>query len=215
MEDDGAYLTASQDDAPQDGRRLPQRAAVDEAAREAQPSPAPREVAAQGAQEAQEAVATSRASRSREREGEDQAIVGRPEGRLPVLLPEAARRRARATSGTDPRTYTIRDELGKQHRAYRMRAAPGVAGEYYGVQGTTWSKPPILDGPHDTRTLGGRKLDDLLRRPRLRLVAWQTESGVYWSQHAARVAQNRRCRRSPARSSGCQLSARPLGSAAP
>ena len=26
----------------------------------------------------------------------------------------------------------------------------GVAGQYYGVQGTSWKAPPILDSPSDT-----------------------------------------------------------------
>ena len=56
----------------------------------------------------------------------------------------------------------------------------GTFGEYYGVQGMTWRKPPILDNPDGTKMVDGRKL--LLYRDgqRLRLVAWRTPKAVYW-----------------------------------
>ena len=31
-----------------------------------------------------------------------------------------------------------------------------VLGEYYGVQGTTWQNPPLLDSPSGTRIVGGQ-----------------------------------------------------------
>ena len=43
-----------------------------------------------------------------------------------------------------PRIYKLADERGKRHEAYRMVIAAGAPGEYYGVQGTTWKRPPFL-----------------------------------------------------------------------
>ena len=57
-----------------------------------------------------------------------------------------------------PRVYTIRDETGKRHRAYRLVVSKGVVGEYYGVQGMSWKDPPILDNPDAVRIVNGRKL---------------------------------------------------------
>ena len=56
----------------------------------------------------------------------------------------------------------------------------GVAGQYYGVQGTSWKAPPILDSPSDTMQMRGRKYELFYDGDRLRLVAWRTPRGVYW-----------------------------------
>jgi len=57
--------------------------------------------------------------------------------------------------------------------------APGV-GQYYGVQGTTWKAPPILDNASEQRRIGGRKFRLYFDGSRLRMVAWQTDRAVYW-----------------------------------
>jgi hypothetical protein len=56
----------------------------------------------------------------------------------------------------------------------------GLAGEYYGIQGTTWKAPPILDNPDEVRNLGGRKFRIYYDGRRIRLVAWKTSRAVYW-----------------------------------
>ena len=56
----------------------------------------------------------------------------------------------------------------------------GVAGQYYGVQGTSWKAPPILDSPSDTMRMRGRNYELFYDGTRLRLVAWRTPRGVYW-----------------------------------
>ena len=56
----------------------------------------------------------------------------------------------------------------------------GVIGEYYGIQGTTWQNPPILDSSHETHTIHGRKFDYYWDGTRLRLVAWHSKRGSYW-----------------------------------
>jgi LCP family protein required for cell wall assembly len=79
------------------------------------------------------------------------------------------------------RTYTLRDEQDRPHDAYRLVIAmDGVNGKYYGVQGTTWRDPPILDGPHETLRRDGRSLRVYYDGPNVRLVAWRTPKAVYW-----------------------------------
>ena len=80
-----------------------------------------------------------------------------------------------------PRAYTIHDQNGNPHSAYRLtlRLDPAL-GQYYGVQGTTWRSPPILATPNQTRTVGGKKLALYLNGHHLTLVAWRTPQGVYW-----------------------------------
>jgi hypothetical protein len=53
--------------------------------------------------------------------------------------------------------------------------------EYYGVQGTTWSDPPILKDSHDTQTIDGRDYDIYYDGDRVRMVAWHDDDGnSYW-----------------------------------
>jgi polyisoprenyl-teichoic acid--peptidoglycan teichoic acid transferase len=113
------------------------------------------------------------------REGEDQAIVGERRAHFPFYFP-TLRYHGSRYAGTEPRIYGIRDERGKLHRAYRLVVSKGVIGEYYGIQGTTWRAPPILDDPSETRKVNGRKLELHYDGRRLRLVAWRTKRAVYW-----------------------------------
>jgi polyisoprenyl-teichoic acid--peptidoglycan teichoic acid transferase len=84
-------------------------------------------------------------------------------------------------SGSYPRAYTLHDQQGKPHAAYRMTLVMNPAlGQYYGVQGTTWQNPPILNNPTQTRTVGGKKLMLFAAGGRLADVAWRTPQGVYW-----------------------------------
>jgi hypothetical protein len=53
-------------------------------------------------------------------------------------------------------------------------------GEYYGVQGTTWKDPPILDDVSEERRFGRRTFELHYDGDRLRLVAWRTPKAVYW-----------------------------------
>jgi hypothetical protein len=112
------------------------------------------------------------------RAGEDLAIV---EGRkVPYGFYYPSKRlRGSSYAGHPSRVYRIKDHEGKSHRAYRLVLYKG-GGEYYGVQGLDWKDAPILDAPHDERTVRGRKLQLYWAGSRLRMVAWETEKAVYW-----------------------------------
>ena len=112
-------------------------------------------------------------------QGEDQAIVAANKVDFPFFFP-TLRTTGAAYQGTEPRTYRLRDEQGKRHKAYRLVLAKGVVGEYYGIQGMTWRAPPILDDPHETIVKNGRKLMVYRDGKRIRLVAWKTKKAVYW-----------------------------------
>jgi hypothetical protein len=77
------------------------------------------------------------------------------------------------------RAYTLPDEGGAPHRAYRLSIRTGV-GEYYGVQGTDWTDPPILAAPVARRTLGSRTFELYYDGRHLRRVALQTAEGSWW-----------------------------------
>ncbi len=80
-----------------------------------------------------------------------------------------------------PRAYTVPDQGGHRHAAYRITLVMNPAlGQYYGVQGTTWLGPPILNGTHQTKTVKGRQLEIYFNGHKPTLVAWRTSWGVYW-----------------------------------
>jgi LCP family protein required for cell wall assembly len=80
-----------------------------------------------------------------------------------------------------PRPYLIHDQEGRAYYAYRMTLVLNPAlGQYYGVQGTTWQHPPILNGATETRTVNGRRLLLYTSGGRISLAAWPTPQGVYW-----------------------------------
>ena len=53
-------------------------------------------------------------------------------------------------------------------------------GEYYGIQGTDWTDPPILAAPDERRTLGSRTFELHYDGRRLRRVALRTAEGSWW-----------------------------------
>ncbi len=99
--------------------------------------------------------------------------------RLPVYYPTLM-----SSTGSyrvnDSRAYDIVDRAGKRHRAYRIVAYEGRIGQYYGIQGTDWRSPPILDDPSASETSGGRTYKLYYDGSRLKLVAWRTRRGSYW-----------------------------------
>ncbi len=89
----------------------------------------------------------------------------------------------RVQSGFAPdlvRAYTLPDEHQVRHRAYVISISRGLAGEYYGVEGTDWKAPPILAGPHQSRKIAGRTYDVYLDGSHIRTVSWRLPQAVYW-----------------------------------
>jgi LCP family protein required for cell wall assembly len=79
-----------------------------------------------------------------------------------------------------PRAYKICGPRGRCYASFRYVIQTGLIGEYYGVQGTTWTDPPILKSPDAVRKIGRRKLELFYDGDRLRLVAWREKDAVYW-----------------------------------
>jgi hypothetical protein len=80
-----------------------------------------------------------------------------------------------------PRAYRIHDQHGHAFPAYRMTLVlNSLLGQYYGVEGTTWSDPPLLSHSNETREVGGKQLELFYDGHKLTAVAWRTSHGVYW-----------------------------------
>ena len=113
--------------------------------------------------------------------GKDQATQATHQGtggKLAVYYP--VMRTAGSIYEGPPGVYRIRAIDGKRYPAYRMVLNRGLPGEYYGIQGTTWMSPPILQDTSDRRTIGGRTYELHWDGDRLRLIAWRTRKAVYW-----------------------------------
>jgi polyisoprenyl-teichoic acid--peptidoglycan teichoic acid transferase len=108
--------------------------------------------------------------------------------RMPVYAPALLTSKTTLPQSTqaspNPRRYVLRDPKGHQHAAYRMVMAEDAgrqfSGQFWGVQGTTWLKPPLLAAAHQTKRIGSRTFDLYTDGGRLRLVAWHTPGAVYW-----------------------------------
>jgi polyisoprenyl-teichoic acid--peptidoglycan teichoic acid transferase len=113
--------------------------------------------------------------------GKEQAILAVQQGAgrgLPVYYP-TMRTKGSLFVGP-PRVYKYRGLDNKVYGGFRIVIKRDLVGEYYGVQGTTWQDPPILDGPSEERRIGNRTFELHYDGDRLRLVAWRTRKAVYW-----------------------------------
>jgi polyisoprenyl-teichoic acid--peptidoglycan teichoic acid transferase len=111
--------------------------------------------------------------------GRAQGKLAKPHVGFPVYYPD------KLVPGSSfaedaPRTYTIDAPGNDRYRAYKMVVSTGYIGEYYGVMGTSWKDPPILDDPSETREVRGRQLLLFSNGNRLRVVGWKTDRGSYW-----------------------------------
>ncbi len=98
---------------------------------------------------------------------------------LPVYFPKAIIARGGYVKDS-PRSYDIFDRNKNKYRAYRIVLSQGDNGQYYGVQGTTWKAPPILDNPTDEVRMRKRTYQRYFDGHKMRLIAWKTDRGAYW-----------------------------------
>jgi LCP family protein required for cell wall assembly len=108
-----------------------------------------------------------------------QAQIAKERVGFPVYYP---RRLVKGSSYAEdePRTYTITATDRKRYRAYKMVFFTGYIGEYYGLQGTSWRDPPILQHESEKRTIRGREYLLFYNGDRLRMVGWKTDRASYW-----------------------------------
>ena len=78
------------------------------------------------------------------------------------------------------RNYLIHGPDHVAHPIYVAVFSAGQLGQYYDVQGTTWSGVPLLRSPQQAVRLGGRTYDLYYSGGHLQLVAWADRSAVYW-----------------------------------
>jgi hypothetical protein len=52
--------------------------------------------------------------------------------------------------------------------------------EYWGIQQTSWTDAPILNGPTMTRRIKGREYRLYFNGPKLHIVAFEEDGAAYW-----------------------------------
>jgi LCP family protein required for cell wall assembly len=103
---------------------------------------------------------------------------------LPFALEYPRERDAYADAEPDMlRLYDIHDLHGHAHPAYAIVIDRGGLGEYYDVQGTSWTDPPLLNNPSQTVKIGSRTYSLYYAAEEIRTIAWREAGAVYWIQN--------------------------------
>ena len=110
------------------------------------------------------------------------ARMAAPQLPFPLQYPRV--RNAYPGAGPDVlRLYDLRDQHGKAHPAYVIVIDQGVLGQFYDVQGTSWTDPPLLSNPSQTVQIGSRTYDLFYAGEEIRVISWQESGAVYWIQN--------------------------------
>jgi polyisoprenyl-teichoic acid--peptidoglycan teichoic acid transferase len=103
---------------------------------------------------------------------------------LPFTLEYPRSRQSFAGATPDTlRVYDVRDQEGRLHPSYVIAVNSAPLGEFYDVQGTTWTEPPLLGNPSQTVHIGSRTYDLFYAGEQIRTVAWHEGNATYWVQN--------------------------------
>ncbi len=80
----------------------------------------------------------------------------------------------------DLRNYLIHALDGTGYPAYVAVFSAGLVGQYYDVQGMTWTGAPMFANPDQTVTVAGRTYSLYYSGQHLMVVAWSDHGAVYW-----------------------------------
>jgi LCP family protein required for cell wall assembly len=93
---------------------------------------------------------------------------------FPVLVPTVREANSALSTAEPARVYRVDD-----HAAFRLVYRTG-GGEYWGIQQTSWTDAPIVDGPSVTQTIKGREYQFFFNGTRLHMVAFEENGAAYW-----------------------------------
>jgi LCP family protein required for cell wall assembly len=85
-----------------------------------------------------------------------------------------------STEPADLRNYLIHGPDKGSYPAYVAVFSTGLLGQYYDVQGMTWTGSPMLTNPDQTVAVGGRTYSLFYSGQHLMIVAWSAHGAVYW-----------------------------------
>jgi polyisoprenyl-teichoic acid--peptidoglycan teichoic acid transferase len=88
--------------------------------------------------------------------------------------------------GAEPdelRVYHIHDRQGALRPIYVIVIDRGELGQYYDVQGTNWTDPPLLGNPGQSVQAGSRTYELFYIGEQVRTIAWHEDGAVYWIEN--------------------------------
>jgi LCP family protein required for cell wall assembly len=103
---------------------------------------------------------------------------------LPFTVEVPRYQETTAEAGPDlVRRYDILGHGRHLYPAYVVVADHGGLGEYYDVQGTTWSEPPLLSNPTVQIPLGSRHYSLFYDGEHIKTIAWHEHGATYWVEN--------------------------------
>jgi hypothetical protein len=82
------------------------------------------------------------------------------------------------------RNYIIHAPGRVRYPIYVAVFSAGRLGQYYDVQGTTWTGAPLLRHPQQTVQSGGRSYELFYSGQHLDVVAWHSRGAAYWVRNS-------------------------------
>jgi LCP family protein required for cell wall assembly len=103
---------------------------------------------------------------------------------LPFALEYPRVRNTNAEAEPDTlRLYHVHDQHGHLHPIYVIVIDRGGLGEYYDVQGSAWTDPPLLSTPSETVQIASRTYSLYYAGEEIRTIAWHEGGAEYWIQN--------------------------------
>jgi polyisoprenyl-teichoic acid--peptidoglycan teichoic acid transferase len=103
---------------------------------------------------------------------------------LPFALQYPRFRHPYAAAAADTlRRYDIRDPQGHLHPSYAIVVNSAPLGEFYDVQGTSWSEPPLLANPSEAMRAGSRTYELFYEGEQVRTIGWREGGAAYWIEN--------------------------------
>jgi LCP family protein required for cell wall assembly len=81
------------------------------------------------------------------------------------------------------RRYKLHGPHDTPYQSYVIVIDRGLLGQYYDVEGTTWSDPPLLSKPSQTVQIGSRTYSLYYDGEQITTVAWHEAGATYWVQN--------------------------------
>jgi len=108
-----------------------------------------------------------------------QAVAAAANIPFPLEFP-SVQDRGGSFAGASVRDYAIKAPDGTLYPAYVAVFQAGGLGQYYDVQGTTWTTAPLFDSPEQTVAVGNHTYYLFYEGQHLETVAWYEHGAVYW-----------------------------------
>ena len=113
----------------------------------------------------------------------DLALVAAP--RLPFPLEAPQYQKTTAESAPDELLlYGIQSPNGRRrYPSYVIVVDDGELGQYYDIQGTSWTGLPLLSDPSQSVRIGSRTYSLFYDGEHIKTVAWREGRGIYWIEN--------------------------------